>query len=302
MRILRFDDDRIGVLTSGDRVVDVSDAIPHRVEKSPQQVIEEVIEQFDTYRPKFEQIVAQGEGVALGQVKLLVPIPRPSRCLAAFANFLDTPDRKVEDIVEEFFYKDPDIVGPEEAVELPDIPDVMVYQPEAELAFVMGKSAKDVPPDQALDYLFGYVPFFDISARGMTRRTQLIPKAQSTFSVCGPWLTTKDEVPDPHDIQVKSWVNGQARQDYSTKYMAHKIPHQIEWLSKFIRLRPGDIVATGTYHVGLGPINDGDVLEIEIERLGRARFNIKGQGPRKDIEFRPGVTQAPKPPGGTTRV
>ena len=301
MKILRFNDDRIGVLADGDQVVDVSEAIEHRVEKGPQQVIEEVIERFDDLRPTFESIVGRGNGAPLDTVKLLVPVPRPSKCLAAFSNYLDTPDRKVEDVIIEFFYKAPDLLGPEGTVQLPDLP-VMVYQPEAEIAFVMGKHTQNVDEAQALDHVFGYVPFIDISARGMTRRSQFLPKGQDTFGPCGPWITTRDEVPDPHNLQVRSWVNGQARQDYSTSFMAHKIPAQVAWLSRFIHLRPGDIITTGTYHVGLGPLNEGDVLEIEIERLGRARFYAHSHGPRKDVEFRPGVTPVPKPAESMTRV
>ena len=301
MKILRFNDDRIGIIRDENRVVDVSEAIDHRVEKGPEQVIEEVIEQFEAYRPRFEEIAARSQGEPLDSVKLLAPVPRPSKCLAAFANYLDTPDRKKEDVIVEFFYKAPDLLGPEGTVELPDLP-VLVYQPEAEIAFVMGKHTQNVDEAEALDYVFGYVPFVDISARGMTRRTQFLPKGQDTFGPCGPWITTKDEVPDPHDLQVKSWVNGEARQDYSTKHMAHQIPAQAAWLSRFIHLRPGDIITTGTYHVGLGPLNDGDVLEIEIERLGRARYYARSSGPRKEVEFRPGVTPVPKPPEGMTRV
>jgi 2-keto-4-pentenoate hydratase/2-oxohepta-3-ene-1,7-dioic acid hydratase in catechol pathway len=88
-------------------------------------------------------------------------------------------------------------------------------------------------------------------------------------------------VPDPHKLNVKSWVGGEARQDYSTEHMAHQIPDQIAWLTRFIELQPGDVITTGTYHVGLGPINVGDTLEIEIEKLGRARYHVKGDSPRK---------------------
>jgi 2-keto-4-pentenoate hydratase/2-oxohepta-3-ene-1,7-dioic acid hydratase in catechol pathway len=118
----------------------------------------------------------------------------------------------------------------------------------------------------------------------------------------GPWITTRDEVGDPHVLNVKSWVNGGARQDYSTAAMARKIPEQLSWVSKFLQLQGGDIITTGTYHVGLGPINDGDVFEIEIEKLGRARWHVKSEGPRKDPEFRPGVTQIPNAPTGFSRV
>ncbi len=298
MKILRFDDDRIGVLKNDAMVVDVSAAITSRKAKGPQRVIEDIIENFRRYRKKFEKIVAQEEGVPLSSVKLLAPIPRPAKCLAAFVNYLDRPDRSLDTLPNEYFYKAPELLGPEGTVELLDIPPVVVYQPEAELAFVIGRKTKNVPEAKAMDYIFGYVPFFDISARGMTRRTQFLPKGQATYGPCGPWITTKDEIPDPHNVVVKSWVNGQPRQNYNTMHMAHKIPDQIAWLTKFLELQPGDVIATGTYHEGLGPINDGDVLEIEIEKMGRAKFFIKGYGARKDAEWMPGVSQPAPPVGG----
>ena len=153
-----------------------------------------------------------------------------------------------------------------------------------------------------MDSVFGYVPFFDISARGLTRFTQFIPKGQDTFAACGPWLTTKDEVPDPHNLVVRSWINGVPRQNFNTGGMTHKIPNQVAWGSRFLRFQPGDVISTGTNNEGLAPINDGDILEIEIEKLGRARFRVKGYGPRKDAEFIPGVTQAPKPKGWMSEV
>ncbi len=300
MKILRFDDDRIGVLKDENHVVDVSETITSRKAKGPQRVMEEIIENFRKYRRRFERILAQENGGPLSSVKLLAPIPRPSKCLAAFVNYLDRPERSLDSLPNEYFYKAPELVGPEGAVELLDIPPVVVYQPEAELAFVMGKKAKNVSEAKAMDYVFGYVPFFDISARGLSRRTQFVPKGQDTHGPCGPWITTRDEIPDPHNLIVKSWVNGQARQNYNTKFMAHKIPDQIAWLTRLLQLQPGDVIATGTYHEGLGPINDGDVLEIEIEKMGKAKFFIKGHGPRKDTEWMPGKNQPQPPPGGGT--
>ena len=306
MKILRFKDNRIGILKDGSRVVDVSAAIPHLAIKSPQQVIEEIIEDFPTYRKKFEQIASKKsvKTLPLRSVKLLPPIPRPSKCLAAFVNYVDRPDRSPETLPNEFFYKAPELVGPGGAVQLLDIPPVIVYQAEAELAFVMGRRSKNVKEADAMKYVFGYAPFFDISARGMTRRTQFLPKGQDTYACLGPWITTKDEVPDPHNLIVKSWVDGKSRQDYNTKYMAHRIPAQISWLTRFVQLEPGDVIATGTYHEGLGPINPGETLEIEIEKLGRTKFLIKGDSPRKDNEFMPGVTPSSPPtsPIGITKV
>jgi 2-keto-4-pentenoate hydratase/2-oxohepta-3-ene-1,7-dioic acid hydratase in catechol pathway len=302
MKILRFNDNRVGILKGEDTVVDITDALDAFDAKGPQRVIEEVISEFDSFRPEFERIAASARGVPLSIVRLLTPIPRPSKCLAAFANYLDRPDQTRENLPNEFFHKDPELVGPEETVVLPDIPAVLVYQPEAELAYVIGKPARNVSEADAMDYVFGYVPFFDISARGITRRSTLLTKGQATFGPCGPWITTKDEIQDPHNLIVKAWVGGEPRQDYNTRHMAHYIPDQIAWLSRFVRLNPGDVIATGTYHVGLGPVNDGDVLEIEIEKLGRARFYVKGYGPRKELEFTPGVTPVPRPEGSMTRV
>lgn len=302
MKIARFNDDRIGVVKDDSQVVDVSEVIRYRVEKGPQRVVEEIIDRFEDYRKEFERIASRAPGEPIGSVKLLAPIPRPSKCLAAFVNYLDRPDRTPESLPNEYFYKAPELVGPEGTIELADIPAVVVYQAEAELAFVMKRTPKNVKEADAMRYVFGYVPFFDVSARGLARRTQFVPKGQDTHGPCGPWLTTADEVQDPHDLVVRSWVNGQPRQNYNTKHMAHKIPAQIAWLSRFVQFQPGDVVATGTYHEGLGPINDGDLLEIEIERLGRARFFVKGYGPRKDAEWMPGVSQPAAPAGRITPV
>jgi 2-keto-4-pentenoate hydratase/2-oxohepta-3-ene-1,7-dioic acid hydratase in catechol pathway len=281
VKILRFDDDRVGVLKGADRVVDVSRLISHREERGAQRVMEELIGSFAAYRREIEKIVALETGVALSSVRLLAPIPRPSKFLGAFVNYLDTPERTIDNLPNEFFFKAPELLGSGEPIVLKNIEPVREVQPEAELAFVIGRHAKDVAEADAMDYVFGYVPCFDISARGLKRRSLLIPKGQDTFGPCGPWITTKDEVSDPHNLRIRSWVNNEPRQDYSTRDMAHKIPDQLSWLSRFIQLQVGDIVATGTFHKGLGPINPGDRLSIEIDGLGRAEFPIAGDSPRK---------------------
>ena len=297
MKILRFNDDRIGVIKNGNIVVDVSDAVSSRKAKGPQRVMEEIIEGWRKYRRRFEKMIADQTGVPVDTLQLRCPLPRPSKCIAAFSNYIDRPGRTADNFPNEYFYKSTDLIGPGEAVELRDIPAAVVYQPEAEFAFIIGKTAKDVPESKALDYVFGYVPFFDISTRGLVRRTHFIGKGQDSHGCCGPWIITKDEIPDPHNVVVKSWTNGEPRQDYNTNTMAHKIPNQINWLTRFVRLNPGDIVATGTCHVGLRPVNSGDTIEIEFEQMGRAKFLVKGDSPRKDVDWLPGRDQ-PKPPEG----
>lgn len=302
MKIVRFNNDRVGILKNGHSVVDVSETIASREVKGPQRVIEEIIENFPSLRKEFERLVSRENGLPLSAVTLLVPIPQPRKCLAAFVNYLDRPDRSLENVYNEFCYKAPELLGPEGTIEFADIAPVLVFHAEAELAYVMGRKAKNVSEEKAMDYVFGYIPFFDISARGLTRRTQFLQKGQATYGPCGPWITTKDEIPNPHNLVVRSWVNGELRQNYSTKDMAHKIPDQIAWLSRFVLLQPGDVVATGTHHAGLGPINDGDVLEIEIEGMGRARFFVKGDGSPKNAEWHPPVASSSAPGGGMTKV
>ena len=120
MKILRFNDDRIGVLKNGANVVDVSGIIQYRVEKGPQRVMEEVIANFDDYRKEFDRLCREGSGFPLSVVKLLAPIPRPSKCLAAFVNYLDSPERTPDTLPIEFFYKAPELLGPEGAVKAGD--------------------------------------------------------------------------------------------------------------------------------------------------------------------------------------
>lgn len=290
MKVLRFDDNRIGILKDPETIVDISELIPHREIRGP-AALDELIANFGQYRPAIEKLASTGAGIPLSGVRLLAPLERPVRALAAYSNYLDKPLRTVDSVPLEFFHKSPELVGPEGEIFLPDIPEIVEYHAEAEIAFVIGKHGKNVPAEKAGDYIFGYVPFFDISARGMSRKSQFLPKGQDTFTVCGPWITTADEVADPHDLQVRSWVSGEPRQDYNTGTMAHKIPQQVAWLSRFIQLQPGMLVATGTFHVGLGPINVGDTLEIEITGLGRARFFVTGDSPHKATGFQPGQRQ-----------
>src|SRR5262249_19389109 len=118
-----------------------------------------------------------------------------------------------------------------------------------------------------LDYVFGYLPFIDVSARGLPGGF-FLGKSWHTFAPMGPALTTADEVPDPQDLRVELAVNGQTRQTYSTRDMARRIPLLLAEVTKVIALAPGDVLATGVHHEGLSPIQDGDRVRVAISRLG----------------------------------
>ena len=100
-------------------------------------------------------------------------------------------------------------------------------------------------------------------------------KSRETFAPIGPFLVTKDEIDDPQNLSVKLWVNGEIKQNFNTNDMAHKIPRCVEWVSHCHSLDPGDIIATGTNHRGLGPFQDGDVVELECEGCGKLKINVK---------------------------
>jgi ureidoglycolate lyase len=281
LKILRFNDDRIGVIKNAESVVDVSNAVSARKAKGPQRVMEEIIEGWRKYRRRFEKILAEQEGVPLSSVQLLCPLPRPSKCLAAFANYVDRPDRSPDTLPNEYFYKSPDLVGPGGTIELRDIPAAVVYQPEAEFAFVIGKTAKDVPEAKALDYVFGYVPFFDVSTRGLARRTQFVPKGQDSHGACGPWIITKDEIPDPQNLAMWLDVDDRRFQDGSTKTMIFGVAHLVSHLSRYMTLLPGDVISTGTppgVGVGVKPtpvfLKPGNVMRVGIEGLGEQRQEV----------------------------
>jgi len=306
MKILFFNEYRLGVLKEG-RVVDVTEALPHVGILKPENHIEMVIEEFDRFKPLFEEIVAKDNGIHYEDVTVRAPLPRPPSILSAFDNYkdIDAPVRPLD-----FFYKGFGVTGPGETVVLADEPMVACFHPEPELGVVIGKKGKDVSEDDAMDLVFGYLNTIDVSARpdfkkiaamgGSGQRgpgTLFKGKARDTWVPLGPVITTKDEIADPHNINIKLWLNGELKQDFSTSLMMHSIPAQIAWLTKYITLVPGDVITTGTYHVGLSPINDGDRVEMESEGMERLVFKVKGFGPRKDADwFPPGPP--PKGKGG----
>ncbi|SVD44355.1 uncharacterized protein METZ01_LOCUS397209, partial [marine metagenome] len=129
----------------------------------------------------------------------------------------------------------------------------------------------------AMDHVFGYMNFIDGSARALPPpgNTFFQVKSRETFAPIGPWLVTADEITDPQKLQVLLKVNGTTMQNFNTDDMAHKIPRCISWLSSIHPLRPGDIVATGTNHRGLNAFQNGDVVELEAEGLGKLTVHVR---------------------------
>jgi 2-keto-4-pentenoate hydratase/2-oxohepta-3-ene-1,7-dioic acid hydratase in catechol pathway len=154
---------------------------------------------------------------------------------------------------------------------------------EGELALVIGKKCKNAPEAMAADYISGYFIFNDVSARDIQFIDKQYSRAKSfdTFGPCGPWLTTPDEVSDPGNLCLTTKVNGEIRQDSSTKNLVLKINRIIHTLSSVMTLEPGDIISTGTpsgtalsLSSHLKYLQNGDIVEVEIEKLGKIRNKI----------------------------
>ena len=266
MRLVFFDDFKLGVL-NGDRVVDASQVVAGIRHDSPQDLLSRLIGSFDQYRARLDQAAKSSAGVPVASVRLRSPLPKPLIvCMAV--NYMEYGTRTEPPPINAFLKSSNSVIGPGDTVVLP--PDeANIFEHEAELALVIGKTAKNVKAADAYDYIFGYTNIIDVSARGLGGNSFFWGKSWDTFAPIGPALVTADEVKDPQNLNVKLWVNGVLRQDYPTSDMAHKIPRVVEWASSVATLEPGDIIATGTNHQGLGALQDGDVMEMEIEGLGR---------------------------------
>ena len=153
---------------------------------------------------------------------------------------------------------------------------------EGELAVVIGRAARDVPEGRALDHVYGYAVLDDVSARDRQREEPQWVRAKGgdTFAPIGPWVTTADEVPDPQALRIRTWVNGELRQDGTTADMVFGVAELIAWCSAAFTLEPGDVIATGTpAGVGAGRtppafLAPGDRVRIEIEGLGSIEHEI----------------------------
>ena len=247
--------------------------IPHT---GPHDLINGVIERFAEYRPRLEEAAARGQGVAVAGVRIRPPLPRPVNIDCMAVNYMEDGTR-TEPAPINAFHKSPNaIIGHGDTMVLPDVP-ATIFEGEAELAVVIGKRAKNVKAADAMNYVFGYTNFIDGSARGLPPPGNVFyqMKSRDTFAPIGPYLVTADEIRDPHKLQVRLSVNGTLKQNFNTDDMAHKIPRCIEWVSSIHTLEPGDILATGTNHRGLSSFMDGDVVELEVEGLGKLRINVR---------------------------
>jgi 2-keto-4-pentenoate hydratase/2-oxohepta-3-ene-1,7-dioic acid hydratase in catechol pathway len=219
----------------------------------------------------------------INQDDLLTPIPDPSKIICLAFNYYDhARDAGLTPSDEPVIFIKPrtTLNHPFNDVKCPCFVQRLDY--EAELAVIIGKNTKNIEPEKAADYIFGYTILHDVSARDIQFKDKQFTRGKSmdTFAPCGPWITTKDEISDPQNLQIVTKVNGETRQNSSSSKMVISIEKIISSLSKVMTLESGDIISTGT-PAGVAMsmkepkyLKDGDVVEITIQNLGTIRNRI----------------------------
>jgi 2-keto-4-pentenoate hydratase/2-oxohepta-3-ene-1,7-dioic acid hydratase in catechol pathway len=275
VKILYFDDFKLGIMRGTD-VVDVSSVVQNVPHTGPHDLISNLIADFGTYKDRLERAAADGAGVAVDSVRIRPPLPKPGKIDCMAVNYMEDGTRDAPAPINAFHKAPEAVIGCGDTMILPDVP-ATVFEGEAELGAVIGKTATNVLVENAMDHIFGYVNFIDGSARNLppSGNTFFQVKSRDTFAPIGPYIVTADEIDDPQSLQVRLWNNGKLMQDFNTDDMAHTIPRCIEWLSSIHTLSPGDLVATGTNHRGLNAFLDGDEIELEAEGMGRLHFNVR---------------------------
>jgi 2-keto-4-pentenoate hydratase/2-oxohepta-3-ene-1,7-dioic acid hydratase in catechol pathway len=277
MKIGFFDDWTLGVVKNDTHIVDVSEVIEGVHAHGPQELIKLIIENWGQVKDAFQNLVDVSDGKPLTEVKMRPPIPRPDKIVCMAVNYLEYGQRPMPQI--DAFLKDSDcVIGDGDTIILDAGAPATIFHHEAELAVIIGKDAESkVDQKDAMDYVFGYTGFIDVSARniGPEGRTSFFQvKSWRTFGPMGPFIITKDEIEDPQNVDLAITVNGTGRQSFNTSDMAHSVKECIEFATRQFPLHAGDILSTGTNHQGLGALQDGDTLKLEVGNVGSMTLNV----------------------------
>lgn len=243
----------------------------------------EVLEYFDLDRGLL--VPSKGEKIDAGIVRPAAPVPRPGKIICIGLNYRNHAIESGMDIPKSpivFSKFSSCAIGAGEPILLPKGSVQVDY--ETELAFIIGRRAQNVGRNDAMNYVFGYTNFNDVSARDFQFADGQWQRGKScdTFAPFGPFVATADEISDPHNLRIQLRLNGETLQDSNTSELIFKVPELIEFLSASITLEPGDVIATGT-PPGVGfarkpPIfvKDGDIVEVETEGLGTLSNPVTG--------------------------
>jgi 2-keto-4-pentenoate hydratase/2-oxohepta-3-ene-1,7-dioic acid hydratase in catechol pathway len=281
MKICRFDDNRLGVV-KGDEVLDVTpvlEVVP--AQRWPLALGDPLIVHLDKVVERIRALEPGAPRRKVADVKLRSPVPNPTKIVNAPINYQAHIDeakadpklgagRKLNHITDWglFLKATSALVGPAEGIRL-RMPDRR-NDHEVELAVVIGRECRQATVANALQFVAGYAIGLDMTIRGPEMPSWR--KSVDSYAVCGPWLVTRDEIPDPNVLNLMLWVNGELRQSSNTRRMVYNVQKLIEYATSMYTLYPGDLIFSGTPE-GVGPVTPGDLITAEIERVGR--FDIR---------------------------
>ena len=256
----------------------------------------DVIAQYENVEGLLRETAKGGATIKLDPKVLKPPVEKPSKIWAAATNYkrgtggLDDARGRgtagtatAEELLERIFLKPPSSVcGPEDNIVIPKEAETIF--PELELCVVIGRETRNISRERAYEAIFGYTILLDVTARGYgsgknLAGTRCVRKGFETFAPIGPWITTQDEITDPHRLSMKLWVNDELRQSAKTDSMVNDIPTLVSYLSHVTTLYPGDLISTGNpdapeFQERLKP---GDIVKSEIEGIGTMSLGVARQ-------------------------
>lgn len=262
----------IGLVVGGS-VIPVAD----HLQSAPKTMIE-LISAWEQWREALQQLINSGAaGIALDQVTLLAPVPRPGKILGIGLNYADHVEESGMEMPADqlWFAKMPTSAnGPYAPLDLPKVSEALDY--EAEMVFIVGQRCRHLTEQTAKQAIFGYCVGNDVSVRDWQLRTSqfVLGKSFDTHAPFGPWIATADEIEDPHRLGIRCFVNDEKRQDSNTQQLIFDCYQQVEHLSKVMTLEPGDVIFSGTpggVGVGFKPprfLRAGDRVRVEIDEIG----------------------------------
>jgi 2-keto-4-pentenoate hydratase/2-oxohepta-3-ene-1,7-dioic acid hydratase in catechol pathway len=283
MKICRYNDNRLG-LVEGDKILDVTaalDSLP--AYKYPFPRTDQLIANLEMLKGRITELAKSAASIPIAGAHLLPPLANPGKVVAAPVNYKahleesrNDPEinhnRKVIEIqtIGLFLKATSSIVGASDGVAI-TFPERR-NDHEIELVAIIGKTAKNVTRETALDYVAGYCIGLDMTIRGPEERS--LRKSLDTFTVLGPWMVTADEIGDPAGLQMVLTVNGEPRQNANTRDLILDVPHLISWASTFYTLNPGDVLMTGTPE-GVERVVAGDAIAARIDKIGEMSVKVR---------------------------
>jgi 2-keto-4-pentenoate hydratase/2-oxohepta-3-ene-1,7-dioic acid hydratase in catechol pathway len=257
----------------------------------------DVIADYDRIGAQLSSVASGERGTSVDPKLLKPPVENPSKIWAAAGNYKrgteglgDARGRGTagktspQELLENIFLKPPSsIAGPEDNILIPKNADSIF--PELELCVVIGRKARNLSKAQAFDAIFGYTIMLDVTARGYglsknLSGTRNVRKGFETFAPIGPWITTRDEIPNPDNLTMKLWINGELKQSAKTDAMINDIATLVSFLSEVTTFYPGDLISTGNPDSPefQEKLKAGDVLKAEIEGIGAMSLGVAKEG------------------------